>query len=144
MAAGLGWEKRNSPHLRALGGSLVLATRSQVMARPLAALFAGAVDPLSPDLLHAAARGWPLLLHRPDGRSLDGLGGVLRPEEHFATFSGRAGLIERLTSQRSSETVRRRAERAAAHVQVHHTWRVRLAELKSRLESGAFGEEPRR
>lgn len=55
--------------------------------RPRAAVFTAVPDPLSPAILCAAARGWPLLLHSPaPSRTADWLGDVLRPGEHYLAF----------------------------------------------------------
>src|SRR5262249_36273463 len=77
---GEGWERWPSAGRQDRKGSLVHQVDSESLSRPLAAVFAGADDPLGPDLLRAASLGWPLLLHNRGGAArVAGLADVLRP-----------------------------------------------------------------
>src|SRR5690606_34869841 len=63
---GSGWSTALPAGSTALAPSVYDVSEAQWLERPIAAIFAGPIDPLSPGLLEAAARGWPILLHAPD------------------------------------------------------------------------------
>jgi len=98
---------------------------------PLAVVFAGQADPLSRELVEAAGRGWPILLHGPGGDSrVDALGGIVVPGEHYQPFSGTVDLRRLLDQWRMDTRLSRGlGQRAAAWVRARHRYGDRLHHL---------------
>lgn len=96
----------------------------------------GAPDPLDPDLLRAAGRGWPVALHEPGNQTERGkaLGDILQRETHYCPFTSVRDMRQLL-----DDHVRRAATaaRAAEHVRRRHTWKVRFTALWSDLTAQA-------
>lgn len=127
VTIGAGWDR---PAERCANAALtqVYSTIGDVPSalRVTACVVINAGDPLSPALLAAAIRGWPLLMQTSDRAGLRrGLGGVLG-EEHYLTFQAAAELKTLLGDATS---LARRGARAAEHVRQHHTWDHRLRTL---------------
>ena len=128
---GRGWQRLVGEHLEVLGADPVLPSDDTRSLRPCACVLADGRDPLRLALVQAAARGWPVLLHTPGGKSWDAaLGGVLRRDEHYNTFVGLDDFWKtlELLRERTSD-IQERASRAAAHVRAHHSVQRRLQEL---------------
>ncbi|MBU0638219.1 MAG: glycosyltransferase [Planctomycetes bacterium] len=128
FAIGTGW-KRSSANLTILGSHT--GELPGDIGPPTAAIFADCFAPLSPALLWAAQRGWPLLLYSPGGASrVAPLDGVLHPDQHYQVFSRATDLRGALRLMESRpESVARRNARARAHVSANHTYRHRLEDL---------------
>jgi hypothetical protein len=137
LALGRGWERAATGHLQPLATNLFeLPDRGEGL-RPLVCLFAGRRDPLGPVLLHAAARGWPLLVHSLGRQPLAPLlGAVLRSGQHFESFSDLSELRRALKSVQDVPAGGRRAERARCHVIENHSYERRLQDLLAHLRSG--------
>jgi len=130
-ALGRGWERLTSGNLKALAGGPFDLPEAAHGLHPWVCVCAGQRDPLGPALLHAAAHGWPLLIHSPSGQSLAAsLGNVLQPRGHFEPFADRSALRRSLDSLRKNpQASRLRTEKARQHVMLHHTCAHRLREL---------------
>ena len=102
---------------------------------PLAAVHAGALDPLSPALLRSAAHGWPLLLHASGGRPLTPLlAGILHADQHYEPFSGASELRAALDALRDHpDRFARRCARTREHLLHEHTYAQRLRTLVHEL-----------
>ncbi len=135
LSVGRGWERALEAHVRPLAASLFELPHGSGDSCPSACIWGGWHDLLHPALLHAAACGWPLLIHAPGGRSLTAaLGSVLRPQQHLEPFADRSGLRRCLESLRTRPEVwRARAEKARLHVLQHHTYERRLQDLRKDL-----------
>ncbi|MFO0837200.1 MAG: hypothetical protein U1D55_01640 [Phycisphaerae bacterium] len=98
---------------------------------PIAVVFAGRPDPLSPALIRAAQAGCPVVLHAPGGVSLNAkLGGVLLAGSHFVEFSAPRELRDLLRRARSDRPgALRRATQAREHLARAHSLAQRLADL---------------
>lgn len=132
---GRGWGALELPGVRVASADLQELASEENAVRPRACVSLSGRDPLNPALLHAAAAGWPLLLHELGGQPvMPALGGVLRAGQHFEPFADLAGLLRTLQLLREAPpNLRRRAERAREHVRQHHSYRCRLEELTKRL-----------
>jgi hypothetical protein len=128
-ALGRGWQRWPGQEIESSGACIF--ELPQPGTGPRAAIFGGSLDPLCPALLHAAALGWPLLLHDPGGQTLArGLGGVLQRGQHYLAFTGAADLRAALTVLKDKPAAAHdRAARARAHVLARHTYAQRLREL---------------
>ena len=131
LAVGRGWKRLDSGNFRTLAANVFDLPECGAKLHPRACVFAGWPDPLQPALLHAAASGWPLLLHSPGGQPLGpALGDVLRPDQHFGSFASVSALCASLKSLHTAPQVAlRRAERARRHVAEQHSYERRLQEL---------------
>lgn len=138
-AVGVGWQRLNHLPVRVRAENEVhLPTLAGPP--PLAVIFAARPDPLSFALIHAAAAGYPLMLHAPPGAGLAAqLGSVLKPGQHLTHFAGARELRAVLASLRADPSVAiRRAQRARDHIRAHHTLEHRLREL-AKLSGGRAG-----
>lgn len=127
---GAGWEEP----ARCVARSFHRLSSDWVASRPMFIVFAGRPDPLSPGLVQAAARGWPLMLHAPPNSNVTArLGGVLRPEEHIAVFTDFASLSSCAPDCARSAAGQRRAQRAQHAIRSAHLIRHRLATLAAML-----------
>ncbi len=86
-------------------------------------------DPLTADLVNAAALGWPILLHAASPEVGRDLGGVLVPGQHLLTASAGKDIRSLASDPQRAAKLEQIATAAATHVRTHHTWRNRLAEL---------------
>ncbi len=136
LVLGRGWERLTIGNLRRLADDLLdLPDRGAGITPRACVVVTGGADPFRPALLHAATRGWPLLLHcpagRPPGREL---GDVLRPGQHFEPFSGLPELRAALHALRDApQAAAQRVARARRHVQEHHSYSRRLEALADYL-----------
>jgi hypothetical protein len=135
IAIGTGWHRCSSESAKSLVESLDHASIPAAQVSPLAAIFAGSLDPLTPALFHAAALDWPLLLHSPGGVSLSPqLGGILHPQQHYEPFTRAQDLGATLNAIRAEpERVQRRCARVRGYLQQHHSYTQRLIALAQRL-----------
>jgi len=135
LTVGKGWHRCSSETLRPLAESLEHLPAHTAETPAMAAIFAGPLDPLSPALLHAAALGWPLLIHSPGKTSLTSqLGGILHPQQHYEPFAGFKDLHAALDAIRSDPApFQRRCERLRDHLHMHHTYGQRLMVLAEEL-----------
>jgi hypothetical protein len=132
LRIGVGWRPDvDGPVLAAQGCDLL---ESQWSAPPLAAIAAYQTDPLRPEVLLAAAHGWPLLIHTPGGGSLDQqMDGLLLPQQHYLPFSTTAELRAAIqTIADRPEAARKRAARAAEHLRRSPGYGERLEQLLRR------------
>lgn len=138
LVLGRGWERSGLNNVTHVGSHWYDLPDDGPRLRPRACIFAGHHDPLHPALVRAAARGWPLLVHRPGGASLGAaLGDVLHAGEHFEPFTDVGELRRALKSIRgTSSATRARAERARQHVVTSHTFQRRLEMLAEALRAG--------
>lgn len=129
---GRGWPAALVAGGRHLADTLSGETTWESVRCPLAVIFAGRADPLCPDLLVAAGHGWPLVLHNPGRSSCAAqLGGMLLPDEHYATFADASDLAGVLRSP--IRQWQRRAERARMRLRDGHTFQDRLQMLHQLL-----------
>lgn len=130
-AIGRGWEAKSSDRLTIWAQRWAEWPDAARRRRPLAAIFAGRSDPLTPALLGCAGSGWPLLLHTPGGRSLTpALAGMLHPEQHYAAFDRPADAAVLVASAASDAApFAARAARARRALLAHQTYRDRLPTL---------------
>lgn len=144
LALGQGWERLSARNLRPLATDLFALPDRGAGLRPRGCIFAGAGDPLTAALLHAAANGWPVLMHALGGQSpAPALGDVLQPGRHFESFVDLTGLRHLLQSLRAApEAGLRRAQRARDHVREHHSYRRRLRDLVAFVHSVLSRKEP--
>jgi hypothetical protein len=137
LTLGRGWGRIAAGNLKPLAASLFDLSGRDAELHPRACVMAGQRDPLSPPLLHAAARGWPLLVHALGGQSLaPALGNVLQPRQHFAPFSDRSELrrcLQLLREQRQAN--QEQVERTRRHVAEKHTCLRRLQDLRAFLDA---------
>jgi len=135
VTVGTGWHRCSSRTLRPFAESLDYLAERAAGVSVLAAVFAGLLDPLNPALLHAAALGWPLLIHSPGAASLNArLGGILRPREHYDPFAGPQDLRAALNAIRTDpRRIERRCTQVRAHLRQHHGYVQRLTSLIQRL-----------
>lgn len=135
LSIGTGWHRCASEFVRPLAEKLDPPYECVATVSPLAAVFAGPLDPLSPALFDAAALGWPMLIHCPGATSLTaGLGGILHPQQHYEAFAGPQDLSAALNAARSNpERIRRRSARVRAYLQERHTYAQRLTTLARQL-----------
>ncbi len=128
---GRGWQRLALGNCQILASDLLELPDCGSGLHPQAAIFAGPGGPLGPALLHAAASGWPLLVHCPGGRPLGpALGDVLRPTQHFEPFTTLGELRRALQAVRDAcSAVRQRVERVRRHVREHHSYTHRLEVL---------------
>ncbi|MFQ5806378.1 MAG: hypothetical protein ACE5I3_08005 [Phycisphaerae bacterium] len=135
VIVGTGWHRCSSKPLQLLAESLDGLPEPAAKMSPLAAVFAGPLDPLSPALFHAAALGWPLLIHSPGALSLSPrLAGILHAQQHYDPFAGSQELRAALNAMRADpEWVERRCARVQVHLQQHHGYAQRLTSLVRRL-----------
>lgn len=135
VTVGTGWHRCSSLPLQSLAEDLDGRTACATKTAPLAAIFAGPLDPLSPALLHAAALGWPLLIHSPGRASLTPrLGGILQPQQHYEPFAGSRDLRAALDAVRADPPpVAARCARTRTHLQQCHGYGQRLTSLVRRL-----------
>ncbi|MBP7747744.1 MAG: glycosyltransferase family 1 protein [Phycisphaerae bacterium] len=126
---GHGWQRPSGGQFKSLATHLRADPVIPPGWRPRACVLAGQPDPLHPAALHAAARGWPLLVHAAGGRMpASAFGDVLHPGEHFETFADLGTLRQRLEFLRSS-AASPRALRARQHVADKHIYARRWQEL---------------
>ncbi len=130
VAVGAGWSRLESPSVQVLAENEA-GLPALAGPRPLAVILAGRPDPLSFALIHAAAAGYPLMLHAPPGAGLAAqLGSVLHPERHLTTFAGARELRAALAALRADPSPAiRRAQQAREHLRAHHTLEHRLRQL---------------
>jgi hypothetical protein len=132
LTVGTGWQRWPAKEIEQFAPSIhTLVTDGQRL-KPLAAIFAGALDPLRPALLQATMLGWPLLLHTPGGHSLTTtLGGLLHPQQHYHAFSGAKDLLALTATLRNNpEQATRVANRARELLAARHTCKHRLHALR--------------
>lgn len=141
VVVGQGWSSCEEANWSCAAESLFELPDAGAAVRPLAAVFAGRRDPLSAELVHAGALGWPLLLHASGGVSpASGLGTVLEPGRHLRTFADAGQLREALRQLRSETAARQRQiERTRTHLLEHHTYDHRLRALWDRLAGRTSG-----
>jgi hypothetical protein len=129
---GRGWSGSRSAEPASSTANLLTPATGVALPMPLAAVFVGTPDPLGPQLLLAAGRGWPLLLHAPGGSSLAApLAQLLQPGQHFLPFAGPGdlrGILQRFRQQPEQRTALGR--RAAEWITTQHNTRRRLSELR--------------
>ena len=132
LSVGQGWQRWPGQEITPFSPSVFDLIRHQQKIRPLAAIFAGALDPLQPALLQAGALGWPLLIHNPGVQALTpALGGILHPEQHYQPFSGGKHLRTAVQSFRQNPApALRRATRTQEHLCQQHSYQQRLQQLK--------------
>jgi hypothetical protein len=135
LTVGKGWHRCSSETLRPLTESPEHLPPRTADTPVIAAIFAGPLDPLSPALLHAAALGWPLLIHSPGKTPLTSqLGGILHPQQHYEPFAGFKDLYAGLDAiQCDPAPFQRRCERLRDHLHTHHTYGQRLVVLAEQL-----------
>jgi len=116
--------------VRQLGSDFLFVPEREKL-HPLACVFADRCEPLSPTLLEAAARGWPILMLAPAGAPLaPHLGDVLQAGQHFEACKELADIRRALEFVRGgSSALQRRVSRARDHVRTRHTYAIRLQEL---------------
>jgi len=133
---GLGHDPRPDSPIPTIAGSVFALIESESRPRPSAAIFGGAVDPLTPALLQAGHSGWPLLLHSPGRTSrAAALGNILHPEQHYQPFAGPAELRGVLRAVREqAERFERRAARTREHLRTTHSYERRLADLARHVQ----------
>jgi hypothetical protein len=132
LTVGTGWQRWPAKEIEQFAPSIHALATDEQRPRPLAAIFAGALDPLRPGLLQAAILGWPLLLHAPGGHSLTtALGGLLHPQQHYHAFSGAKDLLALMqTLRRNPEQAGRVAVRARELLAAQHTYTHRMHALR--------------
>jgi hypothetical protein len=86
-------------------------------------------DPLTVDLVNAAALGWPILLHAASLEVGRDLGGVLVPGQHLLAASAAKDIRALASDPQKTARLEQIATTAATRVRTHHTWRNRLADL---------------
>lgn len=136
LTIGKGWQRCSSKTLRPLADSLdQLPTGTAEQTPVAAAIVAGPLDPLSPDLFHAAGLGWPLLIHSPGRKPLTPqLGGIFHPQQHYEPFAGFKDLHAALQAIQSDPTAfQRRCDRLRNHLHTQHTYGHRLVLLAQEL-----------
>ncbi len=143
LTVGGGWQRITEKNLTSLGENVFELPDQGRGLHPLACVFAARQDVLSPALLHAAAAGWPMLIHCPGGRVPTAeLGEVLRPGQHFEPFADLTELLRALESLRSApQAAQRRCERARHHVRENHSYRRRLQDLLAFVRSALPGSD---
>ena len=131
LVVGRGWNAGAELGVQAIAATVTELEEQRWEQRPLAAIFAGPIDPLGPALLQCAARGWPLLIHSPDTpRTRRRFGGVLHAKQHFAPFAGARELRAAIGAlEQTPEESLARCRRAVAHVRRQHTLVHRLQDL---------------
>ena len=136
LAVGQGWSRWPGQEITSFSSSVFDLIRQQPDLRPLAAIFAGALDPLQPGLLQAGALGWPLLIHNPGVQSLTpALGGILHPEQHYQPFSGGKHLRTLVQSfRRNPPPVLKRATRTREYLCQQHSYQQRLQQLQQLIQ----------
>ncbi len=129
---GRGWGPQASAKLRVLSDCLSTALNLQPAAEPGLVAFPSLPDPLSGELLEAAARGWRIAMHTPGGRlRRESLGGVFDPRQDFDTFAGAKDLRALCASRAARPSVlAQRLTRVAEHVRETHSWTCRLLMLR--------------
>lgn len=134
VTIGSGWQRLSAGQVDVGGRTYFESTEALIAARPRAVIIAGNVDPLGPTVLAAAARGWPLLIHHPQGHSREAaLGGILVPEQHYQPFVDVGQLCKALELLcDGSPEVQRRTAAARAEVRARHSYGQRLASLGAR------------
>jgi hypothetical protein len=135
-AIGQGWPRRAESEKEAIASCSIWEFLRQAKPwRPVAAVFAGIDDPLSPSLLQAGALGWPLLLYGPGGAvSAAALGAILRPQD-YRTFLDRRSLVAALQELRRNPTVTwERARETGQHLCAEHSYAQRLRQLAKMLQ----------
>jgi len=127
VAVGAGWQRLDKPPVRVLAENEA-DLPALAGPRPLAVILVGRPDPLSFALIHAAAAGYPLILHAPAGAGLAAqLGSVLHPGQHLTRFAGSRELRAALAALRADPSPAiRRAQQAREHLRAHHTLEHRL------------------
>jgi len=137
LTLGTGWGRLSAPNRRPLADDLAELHDLATVPHPRACIVAGHFDPLQPAVLHAAASGWPLLLHALGGRPLTPqLGNVLQPKQHVETFADADDLLRSLESIRdASRTSAKRVARARHHVLANHTYDRRLENLLAHVRT---------
>lgn len=135
-AVGRGWERLAGAELKIVAKHASSLGAQRAFA-PRVCVAAGRLDPLGPELLLAAARGWPLLIQRLGGVSYSSmLGEVLTPDVHFAPFNTLSEFQEALQwVWDGSPQVRQRADRTRQHVAAKHSFTQRLECLAEVLRS---------
>jgi hypothetical protein len=138
---GTGWREMESPHVTVLAASVQDLTETQWKARPVAAVFSCLPNPLTRDLVTVAGRGWPILLHAPDGKAARrALGGLLEPDRHYLPFSNpreMSGCIRDALADPSATT--ERAQRTVGHLQARHSYANRIQDLLSWISAREAG-----
>lgn len=131
LTIGRGWERMRGARLRPCADSVFDIAAADCEVSPAACICAGQHDPLTPALLRAAARGWPLWIHaRGDRAVVTALGDTLRPTQHFEPFGDRRDLRRCLEALRADPHAHRTmGTRARRHVAEHHTYKKRWLEL---------------
>jgi hypothetical protein len=144
LAVGRGWQRCSEKPPAILAESLDQLPSRAADLPVMAAVFGGLLDPLTPALLHAAALGWPLLIHNPCPTPLTAqLGGILHPRQHYEPFAGQRDLRDRLEAlRRDPGSLARRCERVHAHLNAQHTYGHRLTALARQLALDWPGIEP--
>jgi hypothetical protein len=135
FTVGTGWQRCLSDHPTRLAEGLDELPDHVAKRVPLAAIFAGPLDPLTPALFQAAALGWPLLLHTPGNVSLTPrLGGVFHAGQHYEPFAGHKDLRAALNTLRADpKTFARRGARTRDYLHQHHSYARRLMTLVGQL-----------
>jgi hypothetical protein len=134
--AGRGWERLDATPVARWGTDADQVAGDAGTPPPRAIVIAGRSDPLGPDVLAAAARGWPLWMHAPQGAAVlaTALGGVLVPDQHVRVFREARTLVTGLLAE--TPTVMKWAQRAATHVGGRHSYAQRLASAAAWIGPG--------
>ena len=144
LAIGKGWRERFGEEIEPFAENLLGLSGREGRLRPLGAVFAGSLDPLSPALLHAGALGWPLLIHSPGARSLTAaLGGMLHAKQHYQPFAGGKELRAAIQWFRDDPSgAVRLAERTREYLCEQHSWQQRLHSLEKLVRAEPHGPRP--
>lgn len=135
LAIGHGWHRLTSPHLTPYADDWFALHESGDDLHPRACILAGHTDPFAALAVHAAGRGWPLLVHRLAATlPLPALADVLHPAQHYACFGDTKTLSRLLDTLHSDAAHQRRMTRARRHIAEHHTWSHRLQALHEQLK----------
>jgi hypothetical protein len=98
--------------------------------RPIAAVFAGIHDPLSPELLQAGALGWPLLLYGPGGPvTAAGLGPTLRAGDYRTFIDPRSLMAAVQDLRRDPASTWEGAASTGQYLSAQHSYKQRLRQL---------------
>jgi len=128
---GHGWTPRANSEREAIAFCSIWDFMSQAKPyRPIAAVFLGIDDPLSPALVQAGALGWPLLLYGSGPASLSaGLSPIFRAAD-YRTFNDPRSLALALQDyRRDPGHTLARAGKTAQQLSARHSYTQRLRQL---------------
>jgi len=136
VTIGAGWQRCTAESFQRLAPSFQQLPAQALTTPILAAVCAGSLDPLGPGLFHAAALGWPLLLHHPGGGSPAArLAGILQPGQHCDIFTSSAELRAALDALRAHpQRTQRRCARVRTYLAERHSYGQRLKNLVRQLD----------